>query len=190
MKSLLVLFVAACSSKPAAPPDAECTSVTCGSGCCTPAASCAGDSCACPASFIPAMPMFVTGVVVKGLPQIPGLLAAIGQFDQPTERDALLVAYDPTTTTAGVDIDLATSTNVELGFGYDIDANQDIRGSFRATTGTVHFTTVCAAGVAGTLVERRARRDRHLQQPHADPRRLHDERCRPVTFAIAGACTP
>jgi hypothetical protein len=63
----------------------------------------------------------------------------------------LLVAYDPATAQAGIDIDLATATDVKLGFGYDIGPNQNIRGSFRATTGTVHFTSVCAAGVAGTL---------------------------------------
>ena len=185
----LVLVLAACSSKPVAPPDVACSAVTCGTGCCTPAATCAGDSCACPADFIPATPMFVTGVVVNNLPQIPGLLAAIGQFDQPTERDALLVAYDPATVTAGVDIDLATSTNVELGFGYDIDANQDIRGSFRATTGTVHFTTVCAAGVAGTLSNAGLEEIDIFNNltPILDGCTMTVPT---VTFAIAGACTP
>jgi hypothetical protein len=149
---LVLLILAACGSS-AAKPDAEiCNAVMCGPTCCTPAADCVVGACACPSNFIPEMPTFVTGVVVKNLPQIPGLLAAIGQFDQPTERDAVLVAYDPATAPSGIDIDLATSTDVEIGFGYQIGPNQDIRASYRATTGTVHLTSVCPAGVAGTLV--------------------------------------
>ncbi len=202
MKILSLLVLAACGhstttpEKPDAtvaidaapiPPDA---CAVCGAACCTPAADCTADACACPANFVPEMPTLITGVVVANLPQIPGLMAAIGQFDQTaTERDAILVAYDPTTAPVGVDIDLASSTDVKVGFGYQIDANQNIRASYRATTGTLHLTSACAAGVTGTLT------DATLEEieifTSLDPIAGGCTTMVPsVTFAIAKACDP
>jgi len=146
-----IVALAACSGSPHAPDAEVCAAQTCGTACCTPAADCGDDACACPRNFIPDRPTFVTGVVVQNLPQIPGLLAAIGQFDAAGQRYAELVAYDPAQVPTGVDIDVATASAVKIGFGYQIDANQAIRSSFRAMTGTLRVSAVCADGIAGTL---------------------------------------
>jgi hypothetical protein len=100
---------------------------------------------------VPARPSFVESLVVRDLPQIPGLVAAIGQFDEASKRHALLVAYDPATAPIGVDIDLATVEDVKVGVGYDIDPLQKIRSSYRVVAGTLRLTEACAGGVSGTL---------------------------------------
>ena len=175
-----LLALAACSSSPHVP-DADVCST------CTPAATCGDNACNCPMNFVPAQPMFVTGVVVKNLPQIPGLLAAIGQFDDAGQRYAELVAYDPTQVPVGVDIDVAIATAIKVGFGYQIDANQQIKSSFRAVTGTLRVTSVCPEGVAGTLAN--ATLDEIDVFTSLDPIAGGCTLALPsVTFAIAGAC--
>lgn len=181
--------LAACGDN-TAPPDAPvCPAVACGTTCCTPAADCAATSCACPRNFVPDHPTFVTGVVVKNLPQIPGLVAAIGQFDDAGRRFAQLVAYDPATVRTNVDIDLATSTDFKIGFGYDIDGNQKIRSSFRAMTGHVRLTAACAEGIAGTLTGAELAEIDVFES--LDPIAAGCTLAMPtVTFAIAKDCAP
>ena len=151
--SLLPWLVAACGSDVVPPePDAPaCTTTVCGDTCCTAAADCTAGACACPASFVPATPAFVTGVVVDNLPQAPGLYAAIGQFDVGEQRHALLVAYDPATVPLATDIDVASVENVKMGVGYEVDPTKNIRSSYRVTRGTLRLTSACPEGVAGTL---------------------------------------
>jgi hypothetical protein len=95
------------------------------------------------------MPAFVESVVATDLPQIPGLVAAIGQFDEGGKRHALLVAYDPATAPIDTDIDVATVADIKIGVGYDIDPVQKIRSSYRVIQGTLRLTAACAGGVTG-----------------------------------------
>jgi len=139
---LFATLVAGCGGDSATPPDAELT--------CSPAADRVGATCACPDNFVPTAPMFVTGRIVENLPQIPGLLAAIGQFDEAAKRHAILIGYDPATAPIDTDIDLATSSFV-VGFGYEIDPLQNIRSAYRVTSGMLRFARACAAGVSGTV---------------------------------------
>ena len=143
-RSFMIAFVAiGCGDSSQSPPDAP----TCA---CSPAADCIAAACVCPDSFVPAAPAFVTGRIVEGLPQIPGLLAGIGQFDEAGKRHAILVGYDPATAPVHHDIDLATSQFV-VGFGYEIDPLQEIRSAYRVMSGTLRFERVCAAGVSGSV---------------------------------------
>jgi hypothetical protein len=192
VRALAITLVAACGSPAATTPDAApdapaCAGMTCGTTCCTPAADCAGDTCACPAGFVPDAPMFITGVVVDNLPQVAGLHAAIGQFDANGKRDAILVAYDPNTAPIGIDIDLATVPDLKIGFGYDIDPLQNIRSAYRITHGTLRLDSVCTIGVSGSvtggMLEEIDLFDNLASIPNGCTFALPS-----VTFAVAKAC--
>ena len=178
--ALPVMFVAACGEPSASPHDAAvCT--------CSPAADCVDvTTCACPDNFVPPAPAYVTGRIVEGLPQIPGLLAGIGQFDEAGKRHAILVGYDAATAPIDTDIDLATSSFV-VGFGYEIDPLQKIRSAYRVTSGTLRFARVCATGVSGSVSNAVL-----AEIDLFDNLALVPNGCgftRPsVTFAIAGDC--
>jgi hypothetical protein len=186
---IALALASACHSESAVPNALECPATTCGATCCSAAADCADDACACPANFVPTMPTFVTGVVVENLPQLPGLHAAIGQFDIAAtgKRHAILVAYDPATVPVGVDIDLGATETVKVGFGYDISAEQKIRSSYRIMSGTLRLTSACATGVAGTVRGEQLSEidifDNLALVPNGCTFALPD-----ATFAVAGAC--
>jgi hypothetical protein len=179
---VMLAMLAGCGDRdPVSQPDAAtCT--------CSPAADCVELACACPSNFVPAAPTYVTGRIVEGLPQIPGLLAGIGQFDEAGKRHAILVGYDPATAPVHESIDIATSPFV-IGFGYDIDPLQEIRSAYRVISGTLRFERVCPEGVTGTVTNAAL-----VEIDLFDNLAPIPDGCTfelpAVSFAIAGNCEP
>ncbi len=156
----------------AEPPDAiPCDHTVCGSECvdtssnpdhcgecfreCTPSQECAASDCACPEIVPP------TGELGQFLTQMDDEILAptvlgIGVY---TPDDSILhavvIGFHPTDTPVDTDLDLSVPEAGDppfVGFGFDLDVNdQTYRGSFRSISGTLHLTTRCADGVAGTM---------------------------------------
>ena len=119
---------------------------------CDPGQACLLSACACPPSFVPAMPSFVQQGVDATM--LPGATIGFGGMLNST-IDALVVAY-PTQTVQVNRAYVLAGTNPGtppfVAAGYDLDINTFTpSASFYATAGTLTFTKVCAAGFAGTL---------------------------------------
>ena len=113
---------------------------------CTPAQDCAG-SCACPDVQISGEPIITRIDDVMLAPTILG----IGIFSDGDDLDAVVIGFDPGTPT-DTDIDLADGEPPFVAIGYQVDVtSQEFRSAYRAQTGTLRLTRVCAAGVAGIV---------------------------------------
>ena len=128
----------------------------CDLACDSPGQICSGAlPCACPPDFIPAdlVQPPASGINPR---LIPGLLVAVGPVLDGDRFSALLVGFDEETPT-GADIDLAEVTPpgpplIAAAYDFDIQTT-DVRTPYVATSGTVVFSEVCAAGVRGTLAD-------------------------------------
>ncbi|HVV85001.1 MAG TPA: hypothetical protein VHE35_18180 [Kofleriaceae bacterium] len=115
---------------------------------------CRDSQCACPEGFIPAEPAFVQQQISTNT--LPGATLGIGGLLE-TEIDALIVGYP----TDSVEVNHPYAlTGESLGTppfaaaGFNIDLNSFMpAAAFYATSGTVTFTKVCAAGFEGTLTD-------------------------------------
>jgi hypothetical protein len=119
---------------------------------CDPGQACQASVCACPPSFVPAMPSFVQQQVDATI--LPGATLGIGGMLNST-IDAIIVAYPTANVQVNRNYDLSGAqpgTPPFVAAGYDIDLDTfEPSASFYATRGTLRFSEVCPAGFKGTL---------------------------------------
>ena len=83
---------------------------------------------------------------------LPPNVLGLGVFSDGTRLHVLAIGFHPTDTATGVDFDLATVDLPLVGLGYDVDIGTQVgRSYYTAQEGTLHLTSRCPEGVAGTL---------------------------------------
>lgn len=160
----------------------DCTTV------CDPGEACQAGDCACPPSFVPAMPSFVQQQVDATI--LPGATLGIGGMLNST-IDALIVAYPTQSVQTNHPYDLAGAqpgTPPFVAAGYDINLdNFTPSASFYATRGTVTFTRVCAGGFEGNVVNAHFVAVAGLMNPTLVPNGCAFDLAR-IDFAYGDAC--
>jgi len=122
---------------------------------CSPSQDCLSSDCECPTIEAP------SGTFAPILRQMDAEILAptvlgIGAYSPDgTTIHAVVIGFHPTDTPVDTDLDLSVPTAGAppfVGFGFDLDTvYRTYRGSFRSVSGTLHLTTRCEAGVAGTM---------------------------------------
>ncbi len=123
--------------------------------------------CECPAAFTPEdimafIPPMLPVEAINPIPNSPGDYAGFGIFfDGDGNVDALVVSFGLGDGDAGTlpteldtDIDLSTVTGLvpSVGLGHNIDTNTFMpQGQYRATAGTLRFSTACLTGATGEV---------------------------------------
>ena len=157
---------------------------------CDPGEACQASVCACPPSFVPAMPSFIQQMVDTGT--LPGATLGIGGMLNST-IDAMIVAYPTASVMVGRDYVLSGAQPgmppfVAVGYDLDLDTLTP-SASFYATGGTLRFTRICAGGFEGTLTAGHFVAVMGLMNPTLVPNGCAFD-VPLITFAYGNACPP
>lgn len=156
----------------ASPPDAiPCDYTRCGNECvdttsdhehcgdcdvgCSPSQDCDSSDCLCPTIAAPSGAFSPFMVQMDPETMSPTVLGIGVYTPDSVIMHAVVIGFHPTDTPVDTDLDLAESAagaSPFVGFGFDLNVTaKTYRGSFSSVSGTLHLTTRCAAGVAGTM---------------------------------------